>query len=486
MFEVGSQYPPKEHEDRVKRYRGNRDVVTSNADLIKRISERIEQDGRRYIYANYADLICKKAADLLFGESPIYGAGEEGSPEQQAVERIVRDNALNVTNYEMAYGNAYRGDSFYKVKWAQEYRGVLAESVDPYRVMIEAQNAAYVFPEEIPGDRKKIARYHIAVPVSVSEGNSVKWELHVETHGPGTIITAKYAMTPLSTVNGEVFTWQITDELEAPSEPIKTGVPFPLVIHAPNFALDDAWEGVDDITEHAAIFYEINNRLTQIAAILDKHADPILTMPAGVLEEGPDGVPQMRAAYAKVIEVVGEHDVVPQYITWDGKLDSAFKELDTLIDTLLTTAELPPIALGKENAGTSGATGLAVKYRMGPLLSKIARKRQYFDKALTDALFIAQLLEHAQSRTKPEYTPTKPHIIFADGLPTDEREQAEIAQIRTGGKPTLAVNDAIKRLDGVTDAQAAEIITRIDADEERTMGTVDSTIFNAEGGGQVA
>lgn len=378
----------------------------------------------------------------------------------------------------MAYGNAYRGDSFYKVKWAQEYRGALDETLDPYRAVIEAQNASYVFPETIPGNEKKIAAYHIAVPVKVTEGKSVKWELFVETHRPNELITAKYAMSAKSTKDGEVISWNITEELEAPSAPTETGVPLPLVVHVPNFALDTSWHGVDDITENRALLREINHRLTQISNILDKHADPILAVPTGVLEDGPDGVPQQKAAYAKVFEIVGKDDVIPQYVTWDGQLESAFKELDKLIDALLTVAELPPVALGKENAGTSGATGLAVKYRMGPLLSKTTRKRQYFDKALVEVLFIAQLLEHAQSRETLDYTSTKPHIIFKDGLPTDARELAEIAQIRTYGKPTLSVSDAIKRLDGVNDEQAAQAIVRIDGDESRTVGTVGSSIFN--------
>ncbi|GIP55257.1 phage portal protein [Paenibacillus vini] len=475
MFEVGGSFPPEEHKDRVSRYRKNRDIVTTNKNLIRRVQEQIEQDGRRYVYANYAALICKKAADLLFSESPIYNAGKEGSPEQQAVDRIVKDNALQVVNYEMAHGNAYRGDSFYKVKWAQDYRGALPESDDPYRAIIEAQNPTYVFPEPVAGNKKKITRFHIAVPIY--EESASRWELFVETHGPGSIISKRYLLSPTSNQDGEVTSWTITEELPE-SITTATGVPLPLVIHVPNFALDDSWEGVDDISEHAAIFEEINNRLTQIAAILDKHADPILTVPTGVLEEGPDGQPIMRAAFAKVFEVAGQGEVEPKYVTWDGQLEAAFKELDKLIDTLLTTAELPPIALGKENAGTSGATGLAVKYRMGPLLSKIARKRQYFDKALTEALYIAQLLEHAQSKEKPGYTPTKPHIIFSDGLPTDEREQAEIAQIRTGGKPTLAVSDAIRLLDGLSDEQTAQAIARIDADEARVNGTVDASVFN--------
>lgn len=479
MFEVGAVYPPKEHQERIKRYRKNKELVLCNKRLIDEIRTKLELDEHQYIYANYAGLICKKSADLLFSESPIYGAGEEGSPEQKAIDRIIKDNALNTTNYEMANGNAYRGDSFYKIKWAQNYRGVLSEADDPYRVLIEAQNASYVFPETIPGDNKKIAAYHIAVPISKSgDGGRDEWELVVETHSPGLITTSRFAMQPtVTTKDGDVIEWTITESL-GESEAISTGVPLPLVVHVPNFALDDSWEGIDDISEHESLFREINNRLTQIAYILDKHADPILTLPEGVLEEGPDGVPEVRAIYAKVFEVVGKDSVIPQYITWDGQLEAAFKEVDKLVDTLLTTAELPPVALGKENAGTSGATGLAVKYRMGPLLSKIARKRQYFDTALTEVLYIAQLLERAHSNEQMDYKPTKPHIIFADGLPTDEREQAEIASIRTGGKPTMSVSDAIKRLDGYTDEQVTQAIEQIDADEQRVNGTVDASIFN--------
>ncbi|OMD21701.1 phage portal protein [Paenibacillus odorifer] len=478
MFQVGQVYPPADHEDRIERYRENAELISCSKYMIRQIAQLLETEEHRFIYTNYAGLICKKSADLLFGESPIYSAGEDSSTEQKALERIVKDNALGTVNYEMAYGNAYRGDSFYKVKWAQEYRGALSETLDPYRAVIEAQNAAYVFPETIPGNEKKIAAYHIAVPVKVTEGNSVKWELFVETHRPGELTTAKYAMTAQSTKDGEVISWNITEEIEAPSAPIETGVPLPLVVHVPNFALDTSWHGVDDITENRALLREINHRLTQISNILDKHADPILAVPTGVLEDGPDGVPQQKAAYAKVFEIVGKDDVIPQYVTWDGQLESAFKELDKLIDALLTVSELPPVALGKENAGTSGATGLAVKYRMGPLLSKTTRKRQYFDKALVEVLFIAQLLEHAQSREELGYTPTKPHIIFKDGLPTDAREMAEIAQIRTGGKATMAVSDAIKLLDGGNDEQAAQAIARIDGDESRTGGTVDSSLFN--------
>jgi hypothetical protein len=54
--------------------------------------------------------------------------------------------------------------------------------------------------------------------------------------------------------------------------------------------------------------------------------------------------------------------------------------------------------------------------------------------------------------------------------------------LRSGNKPNIDVKSSIKRLDDVDDEKAQEIIDRIDSDEQRVNGTVDSSIFNANGG----
>src|SRR5690606_15410796 len=188
-----------------------------------------------------------------------------------------------------------------------------------------------------------------------------------------------------------------------------SGVPFPLVVHVPNFALDDSWEGIDDLTDLKPLFDELNNRLSQIAVILDKHADPAIAVPAGSLTEDEKGNPAFHVGRDKVFEVLGKDDVIPVYITCDGKLSAAFKELEFMIDKIVMLAEIPPVALGKDNAGTSGASGLSIKWRMNSLLAKIIRKRQYYNKALKQVLLIAQLLEHAQMKKagkRPDYEVT--------------------------------------------------------------------------------
>lgn len=484
LFQIGEYYPPQEHIGRINRYKENKQLILGNHyDIFEKQYNRLTGTQRNmlYISVNLASLICKKSADFLFGETPVFSAGNnDNSNEQKALERIVNENDLNITNYESSLSNAYRGDSFYKIRWGQRYGGLIPESADPYRVFIEAQNAEYVFPETSPTDANTIIAYHIAYPVQV-DGSSEEWVLNVESHYPGVIRYSKYRMNPFKFTSYEnsVNEWKIYAEITDARREVNTGVPFPLVVHVPNFSLDDSWQGISDLDELRPMFDELNIRLSKIAEILDKHSDPAMAVPSGTLEEDENGLPIFRVAQNKVFEIMDKNEVIPQYITWNGQLDAAFREIEQLIDLILTTAEIPAVALGKDGSGTSGASGLSIKWRMNSLLAKINRKRQYYDKALKRALLIAQLLEHSRSDSRLDYEIVTPLIRFKDGLPDDELEQAQIAQIRTSGRATQSQLSAIMQLHDMTEEQARLELKRI-RDEESSEMQVSSSVFNDE------
>lgn len=479
MFGINEYFPPLAHRDRIKRYRENRKLfMGKHYDVFQRVQNRLSARNNELIYvsANLPAIICKKSADFLFGESATFSAGkDDNAPEQMALERIVEANYLNITNYETALGNAYRGDSFYKIRWGQEYGGMVDKKADPFRAIIEAQNAEYVYPETMPGDGNKIVAFHIAFPALVRDKNGEGWVLNVESHFPGNIIYRKFRMSPIVlTVDNEITEWRIYAEITDAYREVATDVPFPLVVHIPNFSTDEEWQGIDDLTENKALFDEINHRISQIASILDKHADPAIAVPAGAMTEDDTGNPVFRVGLDKVFEILGKEDVIPQYITWDGQLQAAFLELEKLIDILLVTCEIPTVALGKGDSGTSGSSGLSIKWRMNSLLAKINRKRQYYDKGLKRVMLIAQMLEHARGG-KQDYQITMPIVKFRDGLPDDETEMANVMAIRTGGKATISQKSAIMWLDSLTEEQADAELERIKGEEE----FADPSIFNA-------
>jgi hypothetical protein len=484
MFGIGSFYPnvTKEHGKRIERYRENKELFKGeHFKILEKYNDVLSTYQQRTIYVttNLAGLIAKKSADFLFGENALYSAGaKDDSNEQKKLDEWVMLNDVHITNYESALSNAYRGDSFYKVRWGQEHGGMVSKELDPFRVIIEAQNAEYVFPETYPNDSTKIMAFHIAVPVEVPNTDGEEWFLNVESHYPNKIVYRQFRMNPVdSHYTGSPFvsrpqpytgqgaydfehaSFRIYAEVGTAREVI-TNIPFPLVVHVPNYSTDDCWEGIDDLSELRGLFSELNTRLSQISEILSKHADPAMIVPQGTLVEDENGQPAYRVGVDKVFEVMtGEME--PKYLTWNGQLEYAFREVDKIIDLILMKAEIPAVALGVGDAGTSGASGLAIKWRLNSLLAKINRKRQYYDKALKRIFTIAQMIE-MDRKTTVDFKPFAPHIKFKDGLPEDEMEKATIMQIRTGAKPTISQKRAIMELEGVSEEKVQQILDEIE------------------------
>lgn len=484
MFEEGQPYPHPNHASRIERYKDNKKLfMGDHLGVFSKYQSKLTANHKDLLYVsiNLASIISKKSADLLFGESLQVNAGNgDTSKEQEALNRLTTNNDMSIKNYESALANSYRGDSFYKIRLGQEFGGDLPPEIDEPRVIIDHQNAEYVFPETMVGDANKIRVYHIAVPEQISESEDIldtKWILHLESHYAGKVEYSKFRLFPTDlSVKGEITKWRIGYEFPEERQAYATGVSMPLVVHVPNYSLDDGWFGIDDITEHRSILDEINNRISQISDILDKHADAPIAVPVGTLREDEAGNVLYNVAQEKVFEISGKDDVIPQYITNANPLvDQAFKELEMLVDLLLTVSEIPSVALGRNDSGTSGASGLSVMWRMNSLLSKVNRKRQYYEKGLKQVYVIAQQLENAVGIDS--YNVSMPHLKFKTGLPTDDMEQANIMAIRTGGKATISQKSAMQHLDDLTDDMVEAELERME-EEEPEDDYADASIFN--------
>lgn len=475
-FSKGAEFPFQKR--RILRYRENIKIFEGQH---FEVFEKWNSSRKLYVYANLAGIICKKSADFLFGEEAIITAGTgDNTPEAAAIERLIADNYLGQENYEAALSAAVLGDAFYRIRYGQEYGGELPAELDPFRVFIENVSAIDVFPEVNPMNRRQIKAYHLCVPCY--NPTTEDWTLQCESHYAGFIQYHSYELEPQATdIDGIVETWKIGRPI-GNMEVQQTGVPFPLIVHVPNTSRELTWEGLDDLSEHKAIFDEINNRLSQIAAILDKHADPALAVPTGLLAEDASGRPYFRVAQDKVFEVLGKDDIIPQYITWNGNLQEAIAELDKLVEMLLISAEIPPIALGMNDSGTSGSSGLSIKFRMQSLLSKVNRKKLYFNKGVVNVLYIAQMLEKALGIA--DYEPVRPKIVFKDGLPVDSLQEVNEMNVRTGGMPTISRKTALMRLDNLTEAQADAEIEKIMKEQEEMLKMADPTAFQTPASGE--
>jgi hypothetical protein len=229
------------------------------------------------------------------------------------------------------------------------------------------------------------------------------------------------------------------------------------VFHVPNFRYGSRFWGISDYEGLESLFESLNNRVSQIDDVLDKHVAPKIVLPPGFVDR--DG--KIRFDRMETIELHAG-DQPPSYITWDAHLTAAFMQFDKLLDLLFMLSETAPSAFGLDKFGVA-ESGRALRLRLLRTLAKINRKRLYYDTALKQALLTAQILDATHG--SGSYEPAEPTIQWSDGLPEDMVEMVESEAQRLAAGNT-SVESSVRRLDG-PDAVEAEV-ARI-ADESAQM-----------------
>ncbi|MEY8188642.1 portal protein [Peribacillus simplex] len=500
LIKPGAQFPPASERERISKYKrlkktfkGRQAEVYERATELLKDTPHAPQLRKLYIAVNLADIIVTKPADLLVGEPPAFESGlPDDSEEQKAINSYVEENDLVKLVHESAIGNGYRGDAWFKVRYG--YREDFSEvrklggdvpagiEMEP---IIEHVNAEYAFPELSRGNVKSFKAVDIAsVEYVVSDKEEIPF-LNVERHLPGYIVYERYRLHEFeggvdSSYGYPLQYFNIGEKVATGRENdvVPTGVPHLLVQHIPYKSVDDDWEGIGGLEKLETLLAAINDRLVQIDYILWKHSDPNAYGPE--IEGNGGSAVQLGGVYIPV----SKEDIAPGYMTWNGQLDAAFKELETLIALVFQIAETPQWLFGTVLGDNAGGTGTshtdngAIKARFMPIISKVRRIRTHYDKAMRDALYACQLLDiaHGDAKFKAVY----PSVTWSDGIPKNEKELAEIMQIRTAGKATIDQKSAIKKQDAVDDEKATEIIRRISEDEKATSGFVDGSVFNGE------
>ncbi|WP_046214775.1 phage portal protein [Paenibacillus wulumuqiensis] len=513
LFYPGAAYPPDVEIPRLAKYERGRTIFEGrHAEIYDRASSLLKDSPHAsqlktlFIAVNLMDLLLTKPADLMVGEAPSYSSGKDhGSVVQERVDSIAEENDLTQLIHEAVVGAGIRGDSFIKTYYAP--RADISETLElgltpppqDLEPIIEPVDPSIVFPELSRGSKKRFKAINIAwVEWEIERTDMItslftrglqytdKPYLNVERHIPGYIIYERYELFNSgvdTSYDVPISTYKIGEQVATGrhQDIVPTGTSRLLIDHIPYKTTDEHWSGISGIEKVESVLSAINERLVQIDYILWKHADPTAY--------GPDIDDGDTARWGGKYIPLESNDVTPGYMVWEGQLESAFRELDLLLGIVYQMSETPQWLFGTTLASDKGGTGTshtdvgAIKARFMPILSKVKRIRTHVDRALRDALYKAQELELFANQGVEGFEPYEavyPKIEWRDGLPRDDKEAAEVAQIRTGGKATQSVMDAIKEMDGLSDAQAAEMLRRITEDDDRTLGTVDASIFNEE------
>ena len=404
-------------------------------------SERYSQ--LRYITCNFAGLVSKVIADILFGEEVQIITKNN----QEWLEDLMFKNQMKMQNYESAMSNSAKGDALYKIR------------IEDKEIYIDDINPAIYFPHLDAGNpRKKPTVEELDWTETIGK---TKYLIR-EIHSPGFVNTQVNELDDKGNIDIEV----TVDEYNKIAgtnyvASVETGITKNLLIHIPNYRYSGKYFGISDYVDINNLMFALNNRMTKIDNILDKHSDPILAVPEGVLDE--DG--KVKKEAFGMIEVTDEGGK-PEYIVWNASLDVAFKEIDKLVEFLYMFSETSPdvLGLGKGQA----ESGRALKIRLLRTLAKRNRKQLYYDQGLKEALMIAQEISKAKGYTvngnKAKDEPTIPHLKWADGVVDDAYENTQIEGMKIESGLT-SKKRSIMKLEGVEEAGVEEIIKEIDSEK---------------------
>lgn len=448
-------WPPEGHKERLESYARYRALFMGRHNevyaRVQRWLDREADKGLVYVVCNFAKLISLVGADMLFGEQPRFIVGDKDSQEQQALDRIIADNGLHTLNYESALSASWRGDAVVKVRYGRHTDWSQGE-----QAIIEAVPARIFFPEINPDNVRDLKGATLAW---TREAGDKKY-LRKEIHQPGLIRNELWQLKEGNRLGSQVKLSTLPEYAELPEEQ-EAGYPGLLVEYLPNWRLDDDFWGISDYVDLESLFDELNNRISRISRVLDKHESPKLILPPGIMKYDPSLKRfYVEKEYLDVVEVdSAEAGDLPKYLVWDAQLEAAYKQIDKLVEFLFLFSETSPDAFGLAKQGQA-ESGRALKFRLLRTLAKVNRKKLYFDQALKNVLYAAMYLEHVHGKG-PE--PVIPRIEWADGLPQDPLEAAEVESARMGGAPTTSLESAVRRLDGLSGQDLDDEVSRIRA-----------------------
>jgi len=420
----GDYWPPtKEDRKRIEKYRENKKLFRGRHDeIFKDVQRKLESSDQKamtYLVCNYCGLLSKLSADMLFGEHPQFKAGNEGNNDgplkaNERLQELIAENNLYTGFYESALGNSYRGDSCFKVRYAKR-----SKYKEERNIIIESQNPKYFFVEQADDNIRQIDRQIIAwdfLKDTTGDGIDDTHFLKLEVHEPGKIYHSLYKISGY-TIQEQVSLDTLYPNLDEEEE---TGIDDFIIVHIPNWRDDESYWGYSDYLDIKTLQDEANNRISQIARVLDKHADPKMKGPAEAMDK--DGNIDVTGGKYFPYEKDGSE---PKYITWEAKLDSAFKQVDYMLKFMFMITETSPSAFGLSEANMANS-GIALKYRLMRLFSKIARKKTYYDNNIKDLLYKAQLMDVYHNSNN--YEPVEISTTWRDGIPDDDKELSEITE----------------------------------------------------------
>lgn len=432
FLEKNTAFPPVQEKSRLDEYRRNDILFHSGVppEWSKDFSAIARRLGKKQseidTIFNYQQLISKKTADFVCGEPPTI----ETEQDTDQIIRKLENQEFFIKLYEAFIDVSRFGNAVLK------FRDKTVTAVSPM----------YWYPVCDKSDLKTVVQHVIAYPVDSN--------LYVEIHEKGRFLERLYGFDG-NTAGSLIY-----------EKEHKTGLDGFAVAVLTNVTSSSSLYGISDYSIINGIIEKLIWRFSCIDNVLDKHSEPSMSGPESAMEyDEKTGTRFLNLGKYFARSDSNSPDL--RYITWDGNLESSFKECEMLFNQLYILSEM---GQAFADAGGGDSSGTALKLRLVSPRVKASRLAKLNNSRVKTIICTLCGI----NGISVDYDGLTLH--WNDGLPVDEAEQIQNLSTAVNQR-IMSQYSALKRMglsDKEVNAEIEQIAEEQSAVQPLTLGVIDN------------
>lgn len=381
LFQEAKPWPPDS--ERMSEYNENIHIRDNElSEVWPDLNRKLREDNKDALktWLGYFWKSTQRAMDFLLGKQIQVGASNPDSPEDQSVRDFVAASDFHQTLFEAMVDCDSLGDGLLKIYKDKEGKAVL-----------QSNCPVIWYPIVEKGNLRRVLYHVLATPFKRGEVSYLKVEIHSK-------MDIEHRIYELSTsINSSILGKRLdfagfSEEFPDIQEIETHGLGEFLVITISNIRTSSDVYGRSSYNRAAkSIAKKLIDRYNQVDRVLDKHSDPNLVGPRGMLELNPITHKPMFRGGGRYFGYQHDPNMTPprvEYVTWDGNLVPAETSIQRQIGDLFNELELPPVAMAKDIQGAV-VSGTAYRLMLTPLLAKVGRLERAMTPQATKAIRLA-------------------------------------------------------------------------------------------------
>lgn len=176
----------------------------------------------KYVSCNFAGLVSKVIADVLFGEKVKIESPSKNKEEQTFIDALIHENRLDTQFYESSLFNSCRGDAVFRIRIENDE--IKVEDINPAMYFPKLTSNFREEPREVELAWKETYNKHTYLIKEIYTAGQIENKIYLMKGGDDKTVVKPVGIEEFNNISGKQL-----------QQIVKTGIDEIPIIHIPNF-----------------------------------------------------------------------------------------------------------------------------------------------------------------------------------------------------------------------------------------------------------